>query len=477
MTSVNPSQSREELENLEHILSSMKSFLFDYFQKLGPDPIENIQQIVNAVGKVFNSAATLYNRLDEDGLLKTWAIDVPPPGFLYEDKPEGHVCYMMTIKERSPSKMTAVEIPDLDSTPFKELDINVKNYNLKSYLAFPVALNEEVVGSLCVVFGQHRTFSDIDKDILEAFAKAVTLEEERKYAIETVKTQLKTIQGLNEEVSALNEQLKEENLRMSAELNVARQIQQMILPKPEELEAIAGLDIAGFMEPADEVGGDYYDVLHTDNIVTIGIGDVTGHGLESGLLMLMTQTAVRTLKEVKEHDPVRFLDTLNRTIYKNVQRMNSDRNLTLAVLNYSNGKLRISGQHEETIIVRKGGQIERIDTMDLGFPIGLDDDIADFVSHTLVELQPGDGVVVYTDGIPEAKNMDKAQYGIERLCEVISCHWEKSAEAIKQAIVADVRDFIGTQKIFDDITLLVLKKEPEPSDIIDHSPEAIAVDA
>jgi serine phosphatase RsbU (regulator of sigma subunit) len=262
---------------------------------------------------------------------------------------------------------------------------------------------------------------------------------------------------------ALNEKLKAENLRMGAELNVARQIQQMILPKPEELE-IEGLDIAGYMEPADEVGGDYYDVLYTDGIVTIGIGDVTGHGLESGLLMLMVQTAVRTLKEVREHDPVRFLDTLNRTIYKNVQRMNSEKNLTLAILNYAEGAISISGQHEETIVVRKEGQIERIDTMDLGLPIGLDDDIVDFISHTIVKLQPGDGVVVYTDGIPEAKDMDKKQYGIEPLCEVISHNWHKSASEIKNAIIADVRQFIGNQRVFDDITLLVLKRQDAASE-------------
>jgi len=130
------------------------------------------------------------------------------------------------------------------------------------------------------------------------------------------------------------------------------------------------------MEAADEVGGDYYDVLNIDGVVTLGIGDVTGHGLESGILMLMAQTAVRTLKEIRETDPVRFLDALNRSLYKNVQRMNSEKSLTLVILNYSQGLVSISGQHEETIIVRLGGEIERIDTMDLGFPIALDDDIA-----------------------------------------------------------------------------------------------------
>jgi len=260
----------------------------------------------------------------------------------------------------------------------------------------------------------------------------------------------------------LKEQLTEQNMRMSAELNVAQMLQQMILPKPEELENIEGLDIAGFMEPADEVGGDYYDVLlDTDGVVTLGIGDVTGHGLESGILMLMTQTAVRTLQEVRETDPIRFLDTLNRTIYKNVKRMNSDKSLTLAIINYSNGQISISGQHEETLIVRQDGAIERIDTMSLGFPIGLDSEITDFISHAIFELNPGDGIVLYTDGIPEAKDINKIQYQMERLCEVISKNWHKSANQIKDDIIADLRRHIGTQKVFDDITLLVLKRQEE----------------
>lgn len=256
-----------------------------------------------------------------------------------------------------------------------------------------------------------------------------------------------------------NERLREENARLGTELNIAQQIQQMILPKSEELAAVKGLEISGYMAPADEVGGDYYDVLQTDGVVTLGIGDVTGHGLESGLLMLMTQTAVRTLQELREHDPVKFLDVLNRTLYRNIERMNSDRNLTLAILNYSEGRVSISGQHEETLVVRAGGEIERIDTMDLGLPIGIDDDIADFIDHATIELQPGDGVVLYTDGIPEAYNPEKEQYGMERFCEVISKNWQGTAEDIKNAIISDVQTFISEQKVFDDITLLVFKQK------------------
>ncbi|MEG4233723.1 SpoIIE family protein phosphatase [Microcoleus sp. Pol11C3] len=295
-----------------------------------------------------------------------------------------------------------------------------------------------------------RSFNSMARQIQESFE---TLEDK-------VKERTAELANANQEIITLNEKLKVDNLRLVAEVNVARQIQQMILPNPDELE-IDGLDIAGYMEPADEVGGDYYDVLQIDGVVTLAIGDVTGHGLESGILMLMAQTSVRTLQEIRELDPVRFLDVLNRTLYKNVQRMNSEKSLTLAILTYSEGLISISGQHEETLVVRKNGQVERIDTMDLGFPIALDDDIADFISHILIQLEPGDGVVLYTDGIPEAYNISKKQYGLKQLCEVISQNWHKSAAEVKDAVIVDVRQHIGKQKVFDDITLLVFKRQPD----------------
>jgi len=170
---------------------------------------------------------------------------------------------------------------------------------------------------------------------------------------------------------------------MSAELDVTRKIQQMLLPKDRELQEVIGLDIAGFMEAADEVGGDYYDVLQQDGRVKIGIGDVTGHGWESGVLMIMLQTAVRTLLAYNEPDPVRFLSAINRAIYDNLQRMKSDKNASLALLDYQEGMLKLSGQHEEMIVVRYNGSVERFDRIDLGFPIGLDADIAEFVAETV----------------------------------------------------------------------------------------------
>jgi len=174
--------------------------------------------------------------------------------------------------------------------------------------------------------------------------------------------------------------------------------------------------------------------------------------------MIMVQTAVRTLLAYNEPDLVRFLSAVNRAIYDNMQRMKCDKNASLALLDSQEGMLKLSGQHEEMIVVRCNGSVERFDRIDLGFPIGLDVDITEFVAET-VQLYTGDVVVLYTDGITEAENIDQVLYGLERLIEVIQINWQRTASEIRYAVIDDVRSHIGEQKVLDDITLLVLKQK------------------
>ena len=254
--------------------------------------------------------------------------------------------------------------------------------------------------------------------------------------------------------------LREENLRMGAELEVSRRLQQMLLPTEQELQQIDGLDIAGFMDPADEVGGDYYDVLYQNGQVFIGIGDVTGHGLESGVLAIMVQSSIRTLLACYQKlESVKFLTALNQMVYHNVLRMKAEKNMTLALLSYQQGQLVLTGQHEEILVIRAVGEVEQIDTMNLGFPIGLDENIADCIHEIPVSLNTGDIVVFYTDGITEAENIPGKFYGLERLGLILKNNRQHTAIEIQQAVIDDVRQFIGKQKIFDDITLLVLKQQ------------------
>lgn len=274
--------------------------------------------------------------------------------------------------------------------------------------------------------------------------------------------------------------LQAANIRMEAELNVVRRLQEILQPSPEELQQIPQLDIAAHMEAASEVGGDYYDVLEYDGKVKIGIGDVTGHGLESGVVMLMTQAAVRTLLTSQQDSPREFLHILNRTVYDNLQRMNANRSLTLSLLDYTPAifpegraaslpsyhapkhlapaRLTLSGQHEHMIVVRQDGSAEIIDTIDLGFPLGLSRDIRHFVREHCIELLSGDGVILYTDGITEAENRKGEYYGLERLCHVAQTMWEHPAQVISNAIIHDLNQHIGQHKVYDDITLVVLKQ-------------------
>ncbi len=334
----------------------------------------------------------------------------------------------------------------------------------KSVLCAPIINQGKLIGLLYLENNlTPGAFTSDRLEILKVLSSqaAISIENALLYRTLEDKVQERTDQlaRANQEISTLNERLKAENLRMSAELDVVKQLQQMVLPKPTELESIEGLDIAGFMEPADEVGGDYYDVLKQNGRVKISIGDVTGHGLESGVLMIMAQTAVRTLQKVNETDPVKFLDVLNQTLYENLQRMDSSRNMTLVLLDYASGVLQLSGQHEEIIVVRASGEVERIDTIDLGFPIGLEAEIGEFIDRQQLQLNPGDVVVLYTDGITEAFDMNGRHYGLEQLCEMVVETRQRSAGEIREAVIDDLRRHIGTQKVFDDITLVILKQK------------------
>ncbi|OUD14080.1 cache domain-containing protein [Thioflexithrix psekupsensis] len=277
---------------------------------------------------------------------------------------------------------------------------------------------------------------------------------------DNVRKRTEQLELANQEIHSLNCQLRADNVRMTAELHVTKRLQEMLLPATEELAKLSNqLAIACFIQPAAEVGGDYYDILEYDGHIKIGIGDVTGHGLESSVVMLMLQTCVRTLLTCGINSSIQFLSILNRTIYGNLKRINSDKSLTLILLDYqSDGMLTISGQHEEVLVVRANGNVERIDTFNLGFFVGIEPDIAHFIDDFSVQLESGDGIILYTDGLTEAFNPKNQQYGLDRLQEIVSQLWVKDVEHIKQAIIDDLYRHLSGKTLMDDVTLLVLKR-------------------
>ncbi len=346
--------------------------------------------------------------------------------------------------------------------------------------------SQDIIGTNDFDFFSHDVatqFSQVEQNVLDT-GKSLLLEEDTpgvnglKHFITTkfpIKDQQGTIQALGgfsfditerKQAEQALQDSREQLAKASVELNITKRIQELLLPSASELEVVSDLDIAGVMRPAEHVGGDYYDVLVHDQGVMLGIGDVTDHGLESGLLMLMTQTAVRTLLEAGVHDTPAFFDILNRALYDNLARMKADKSLTLLRLDYnatSTNNLRLSGQHEHVLVVRTNGEVEPVDTLDLGIPLGLERSIAHFIAETQLQLAPGEGVVLYTDGITEAENDRLEQYGLDRLCTTVSRHWRASPHDICQFVLHNVDTFIDGHTVHDDITLVVAKRHPEAS--------------
>lgn len=253
---------------------------------------------------------------------------------------------------------------------------------------------------------------------------------------------------------------KAEKDRLQSELAIAAHIQTSILPMRTELP---GLEIAARMEPANEVGGDYFDVIATDNGGWLGIGDVAGHDLDAGLIMLMAQTSVTTLIEATpEITPSELAITFNRVLYTNLkERLQSDRHMSLCLLRYlQEGQLIVAGAHLEIIYLPAGAdECELWDTP--GIWMGMIDDIGPMTSDTPYDLQPGDLVVLYTDGLIEARNTAGEMFGLERVMELIQASRDESVQEICQKLLEATRFFGGTQT--DDITVLVMRYVGTPS--------------
>jgi PAS domain S-box-containing protein len=160
------------------------SQLSEIFNDLGPDPKNNIDIIVKRTCEILEGICSLYNRLDnEEKSLLAWSAHNLPSDFDPEDSPEGHICYEATIK----GKDNPVILEDLEGTKYEETDPNVKKYLLKSYLGFPVSLTGKAIGSLCIVDVKKRGFTPAEIQIISTLAKAVSLEEERIWAEETLR--------------------------------------------------------------------------------------------------------------------------------------------------------------------------------------------------------------------------------------------------------------------------------------------------
>lgn len=240
------------------------------------------------------------------------------------------------------------------------------------------------------------------------------------------------------------------------EMELAKRIQTSLLP---DTHSIGNYEIAGIMLPAADVGGDYYDIIETkagERWVTIG--DVSGHGLESGLVMMMTQICFYSMVNTTPgRKPSSIIENLNYVLMSNLKRLESNRYMTLMALRIDDHGITAAGSHQDIMIYRAAtGGVERIPVK--GSWIGLVENIGGHLNDIAIPVAPGDLILLFTDGVTEAGGVDGEMFGDERLRERLCAYASLPAAEIVKNISQDVMQYHREQ--YDDITLVVLRKLP-----------------
>ncbi len=245
--------------------------------------------------------------------------------------------------------------------------------------------------------------------------------------------------------------------RVAHELAIGRRIQLSLVPR--QLPKVTGWTFAAAYEPALEVGGDLFDAFalrgQTDRVGLL-VADVTGKGIPAALLMADVRALLHAATD-NASGPADALDRVNRIlVHERATALMVS--AVLLVLDTAAGVIRYSGAgHEAPLVARAGGAVEPLEAG--GMILGLAADTA-FVDRE-ARLLPGDALVLYTDGVTDARDEGRGFYGEDRLLAVVGDACGRTAEEMVQAIIDDVRAFRGEADPFDDLTLLVVQR-PTP---------------
>jgi sigma-B regulation protein RsbU (phosphoserine phosphatase) len=254
-----------------------------------------------------------------------------------------------------------------------------------------------------------------------------------------------------------NAKLYQESLKLAQvreQQKNAYEIQRNLLPSsnPE----VDGYDIAGASTPAQTVGGDYFDFIKMiGDRWGVCLGDVSGKGIPAALLMANLQATLRgqVFSDVTVDE---LVDRSNKMMYAN---MDDERFVTLFYgridpqsheLSYCNAG------HEPPLLFTTDGELTRLATT--GIALGVLD--AAIYKEQSITMRPGDLLVIYSDGVPDATNASNEMFGSERFESVIREHRDKPAAELTESITKAVREFVGNAPQFDDLTLIVVKRDP-----------------
>ena len=249
--------------------------------------------------------------------------------------------------------------------------------------------------------------------------------------------------------------LNTEKEHLNAELSVAAQIQNDALPSvfppfPGRNE----FEIYAMMEPAKEVGGDFYDfILLDDDHLMITIDDVSGKGIPGALFMMTSKSLIANLVRLYPDDPALVLKKLNEQICEN-NKASMFVTVWLAVLEISSGRMICTNAGHEYPAIYQNGEFTLLKDRH-GLAAGCFE-TAKFTNYE-IQLTPGDAVFVYTDGVPESNNTDAEMYGTDRMLRALNYNRDSDMKKLLLSVMTSIREFSSGAEQFDDITMVGLR--------------------
>lgn len=318
--------------------------------------------------------------------------------------------------------------------PSNKLVGQLKKTDFKSIIALPVMVKGEQLGSLVLLREMADAFNRDLVDIIVTFVNQASI------SIENFLLLSDALQ---------NERYKEQ-------LKIAQEVQKSLLP--ESLISNKSFDICAFSQAAEEVGGDYYDLLELEpgNYGLI-IGDVSGKGTSAAFHMAQMKGIFHSLAlpDVKPGD---FIKRANKALSACLEKRSF---ITASYFWIDTNKGMIEfcrAGHVPALLYKKvANNVQVLEESGMGLGILRNAEYDKYVHSTTLPYERGDVLVLHTDGITEAKNQKNQQFGIEKLLEALTKYSDGSATQIKSGIIRELERFLGGVKLDDDYTLLIVK--------------------